>query len=122
VLRERTKAYALRVIRLVDSLPRSRAADIIGTQLIRCATSVGANYRSACRAKSRADFAAKVAIVEEEADESLYWMDLLVESSLIKQELLTYLTNEGNELVAIAAASVMTARSRLQQSAIRNQQ
>ena len=63
-----------------------------------------------------------MAIVEEEADESLYWMDLLVESSLIKQELLTYLTNEGNELVAIAAASVMTARSRLQQSAIRNQQ
>lgn len=117
MLRERTKAYALRVIRLVDSLPRSRAADIIGTQLIRCATSVGANYRAACRAKSRADFAAKMAIVEEEADESLYWMDLLVESSLVKQELLTDLMNEGNELVAIAAASVMTARSHLQRSA-----
>src|SRR5947207_15435942 len=79
-LRPRTKAYALRVIRLVESLPRNRTADVIGKQLLRSATSVGANYRAACRAKSPADFTAKMGIVEEEADESLYWMELLIES------------------------------------------
>ena len=76
----RTRAYALRVIRLVRSLPRDVAGDVIGRQLLRSATSVGANYRPACRARSSADFIAKLKIVEEEADESLYWLDLLVAS------------------------------------------
>jgi four helix bundle protein len=86
VLKNRTKAFALRVIKLVNAMPHSRAGEVIGKQLLRSATSVGANYGSACRAQSRADFAAKVAVVAEEADESLYWLELVVESGLIKPE------------------------------------
>ncbi|MCG8364879.1 MAG: four helix bundle protein, partial [Pseudanabaenales cyanobacterium] len=78
--KQRTKKLALRVLRLVESLPRKTSTNIIGRQLIRCATSVGANYRSACRAKSTADLIAKLSIVEEEADECLYWLELLVEA------------------------------------------
>jgi len=110
-LKKRTKAFALRVIKLADTLPRERSADIMGRQLLRCATSVGANYRSACRAKSIADFIAKMTIVEEEADESLYWMELLVESNLVPQEELTGLMKEADEIVSIIVASVKTARS-----------
>jgi four helix bundle protein len=73
-LKERTKQFALRIIRLVEALPKGRAADVIGRQLLRCGTSVGANYRAACRARSNAEFISKMGIVEEEADESLYWM------------------------------------------------
>ena len=80
--KKRTKRIALDAIRLVNSLPRGRSADVIGRQLLRSATSIGANYRAACRAKSKADLIAKLVIVEEEADESLYWMELLVESGL----------------------------------------
>ncbi len=76
-LKTRTKAFAVRVIRLVDALPRSLAAQVVGRQLLRSATSVGANYRAACRAQSRAEFAAKLSIVVEEADETLYWLELL---------------------------------------------
>jgi len=71
----------LRIVRLVESLPKTRTADVIGRQLLRCGTSVGANYRAACRARSRADFAAKMGIVEEEADETVYWIELLVDSN-----------------------------------------
>jgi four helix bundle protein len=110
-LKKRTKAFALRVMKLADSLPRERSADVIGKQLLRCATSVGANYRSACRAKSTLDFIAKMTIVEEEADESLYWMELLVESNLVQQGKLTDLMNEADEIIAIIVASVRTARS-----------
>jgi four helix bundle protein len=113
-LRPRTKAYALRIIRLVESLPHDRTADVIGKQLLRSATSVGANYRAACRSRSPADFVAKMGIVEEEADESLYWMELLVESGLIPQQRLTDLMEEGNQLVAITVASIKTARLRIQ--------
>jgi four helix bundle protein len=113
-LKRRTKAYALRVIRLVESLPNNRTADVIGKQLLRSATSVGANYRAACRAKSQADFIAKMGIVEEEADESLYWMEMLIESSLVPQARLAELMAEGNEFVAIAVASIRTARARKQ--------
>src|SRR5437868_12592959 len=81
----RTKRFALRVIRLVQSLPRDPAANVIGKQLIRSGTSVGANYRASCRAKSRADFVVKMNIVEEECDESLYWMELLIEAGLVKE-------------------------------------
>ena len=83
-LKERTKGFALQVIQLVERLPRRRAADIIGGQLLRAGTSVGANYRAACRAKSSADFISKMGIVEEEADESIYWMELLIEAGIVK--------------------------------------
>ena len=82
----RTKQLALRVIRLVNTLPQNRTADVIGKQLLRSATSVGANYRAACRGKSTADVIAKLSIVEEETDESLYWLKLLIESQLIPAE------------------------------------
>ena len=111
-LQQRTKAYALQVIRLVRSLPRDVAGDVIGRQLLRAATSVGANYRAACRAKSVPDFIAKMGIVEEEADESLYWLDLLIESGLIPREQLADLLAEGGALVAMTVASINTARKR----------
>jgi four helix bundle protein len=82
--KKRTRAFALRVVRLTEVLPKTGTADVIGKQLLRCGTSVGANYRAACRAKSQADFIAKMGIVEEEADETIYWMELLVESGSIE--------------------------------------
>jgi len=100
----------LRIIKLVDSLPRSTAGQVIGRQLLRSATSVGANYRAACRGQSHAEFAAKLSIVVEEADESLYWLELLKESSLIKPARLFELLKEANELVAISAAARKTAK------------
>src|SRR4030095_1672594 len=93
-LKKRTKAFALRIIKLVESLPSGKTADLIGRQLLKCGTSVGANYRASCRAKSQADFIAKMGIVEEEADECIYWMELLVELGLVRQELLEYLLNK----------------------------
>ena len=75
----------MRIIQLVERLPRSRTADVIGRQLLRCGTSVGANYRAACRARSSADFIAKIGIVEEEADESGYWLELLVETGILRK-------------------------------------
>ena len=112
--KNRTKQVALRIIRLVESLPENRTADVIGKQLLRSATSVGANYRAACRAKSTADILHKLAIVEEEADESLYWMELLIESGLIPSPCLTDLMNEMNEIVAMTVASIKTLRARKQ--------
>jgi four helix bundle protein len=109
-LQTRTKAFALRVIKLVDTLPRGTAGQVIGRQLFRAATSVGANYRAACRAQSRAEFAAKLSVVVEEADESLYWLELLQESGLIKPEPLAELLKEANELVAISIAARKTAK------------
>lgn len=109
-MKQRTKQFALRVIRLVESLPRNRTAEVIGRQLLRSGTSVGANYRAACRAKSRADFISKMGTVEEEADESLYWMELLIEAGIVKQELLAPLMQEADELLAITVASINTAR------------
>ena len=94
----RTKAYALRILHLVESLPRSMIARTIGDQLLRCGTSVGSNYRAACRARSRADFISKMGIVEEECDESLYWMELLIEAKLVKDARLSALMKEGIEL------------------------
>jgi four helix bundle protein len=109
-LKDRTKQFAIRVIRLVSSLPKSMTADVIGKQLFRSATSVGANYRSACRAKSPADFVAKMAIVEEEADECGYWMEIIVETKLMKPELVADLLREANEIVAIVVASIRTTK------------
>ena len=119
----RTRVYALRIIRLVRALPRDMAGDVIGRQLLRSATSVGANYRAACQAGSSADFVAKLKIVEEEADESLYWLDLLVASDLVAQGKLSDLMKEGNELLAMTVASITTVRKRFSsQSSIVNRQ
>jgi four helix bundle protein len=109
-LKARTKAFAIRIITLVDAMPRTQAGQAIGRQLLRSATSVGANYRAACRAQSRAEFAAKISIVVEEADETLYWLELLKESGLITSEPLAQLLREANELVAIAVSSRKTAK------------
>lgn len=108
--KSRTKEYAVRVIRLVDALPVSRSSNTLANQLVRSGTSVGANYRAACRAKSRADFISKMGTVEEEADESLYWMELLIECGKVKPERLMDLMKEGNEILAMVCASVKTAR------------
>src|SRR6185503_6328997 len=104
----RTKKLAVEIIRQTEKLPKSRAADVISRQLLRSGTSVGANYRSACRAKSTADLVFKLSIVEEEADESVYWMELLVESSLVKAASLAALIDEANQLVAIVVSSSKT--------------
>jgi four helix bundle protein len=109
-LKERTKRLAVKVIALTEELPKNRAANVLIGQLIRSATSVGANYRAACRAKSRADFIAKMGIVEEEADETLYWMELFVEANLIKQENVEHLQKEYGEILAITVASIKTAK------------
>jgi four helix bundle protein len=121
-LKQRTKDFALRVIKLSSTLPRDRSADVIGRQIVRSATSVAANYRSACRARSRADFIAKMALVEEEADESVLWLELLGESELVPDRRLAELRSEANELTAIAVSSIRTARSAIRnpQSAVRN--
>lgn len=109
-LRVRTKKFALSVIKFVETLPRGRTADIIGKQLIRSGTSVGANYRAACRAKSPADFISKMGTVEEETDEVIYWLELLIESSIAKSNEVESLMKEANELLAITVSSIKTAR------------
>ena len=119
--KKRTRAYALRIIRLFEALPQTGAAPILGRQLLRAGTSVGANYRAACRAKSRADFISKMGNVEEECDETLYWMELLVDSNIVKASRAGELMEEGAELLALVVASINTAR-RSNQSAIRNPQ
>jgi len=110
--KNRTKQIALRVINLVESLPRTRSAEVIGKQLLRSGTSIGANYRAACRAKSTADLLHKLAIVEEEADESLYWMELLIDSSIVSKRKLTSLMLDVDQIVAMTVASIKTTRSR----------
>lgn len=111
-LKTRTKRFSLRVIRLVKSLPFDDVVRTIGKQLLRSGTSVGANYRAACRARSAAEFCAEMGIVEEECDESIFWMELVVESNTIGQALLGDLMAEANELVANTVASIQTARKK----------
>ena len=108
----RTKKLALRVIVLVEALPQTKTSEVIGKQLLRSATSVGANYRAACRSKSTADLIAKLAIVEEEADETLYWLELLVESGLITADKLKSLMQETTEILAMTVASIKTLREK----------
>ncbi|MEJ8803106.1 four helix bundle protein [Pontibacter sp. H249] len=97
----RTKSYGLRVIKLFQALPKDAEAQVLGKQLLRAATSVAANYRAACRGRSKAEFAAKVGIALEEADESLFWLEMLEESGIIKPILLAALKQEADELTAI---------------------
>lgn len=111
-LKQRTRDYGLRILRLVDALPHGPTADQIARQLVRCGTSVGANYRSACRAKSARDFVAKLCIVEEEADESLYWLELIVEAELMKVARVQNLMQAGNEILAIIVATIKSASRR----------
>jgi four helix bundle protein len=110
-LRNRTKRFALRIIRLFRHLPLAPEAQVLGKQLLRSGTSVGANYRAAGRARSKAEFVAKMGIVVEEADEAVFWIECLIESGIVKSDLLTDLLSEANELLAIFAASQKTARS-----------
>jgi four helix bundle protein len=120
-MKERTKKFALRVIRLVESLPNTRTSNVLGNQLLRSGTSVGANYRAACRAKSTADFISKLAIVEEEADESIFWIELLVESNQIKQNLVANLLDESDQVLSIVVSSIKTSKmKRNPKSAIPN--
>lgn len=113
-LKHRTKQFALRVMKLVGALPESTVGRTIGNQLIRSATSVGANYRSACRGRSKAEFVAKLGIVIEEADESGYWLEMIIESELLKKSLVEPLLTEANELTAIMVASHKTAQTSIQ--------
>ena len=110
--KDRTKKLALQIIELVEELPNRRTADVIGRQLLRSGTSVGANYRSACRGRSTADVLSKLAIVEEEADESVYWMELLVEAHIVPESRVTELMRETNEILAMTVASIKTVRKR----------
>ena len=110
-MKDRTKAFALRVIRLAESLPITPTTNVIRNQMVRCGTSVGANYRAACRAKSRPDFIAKMGIVEEEADESSYWIELLIDAGIVNAKRVADLLQEGNEIVSIVVSSIKTART-----------
>jgi four helix bundle protein len=109
-MKHRTKQYANRVVRLCEALPETWVARTLGAQLLRSGTSVGANYRAVCRAKSRADFVNKMRIVEEECDECLFWMELLVDNKLVNRNRLENLMQEADELTAIFVASAKTAR------------
>ncbi len=111
-LKDRTKRFALRIVKLVETLPKTQTARVIGGQLLRCGTSVAANYRASCRARSNADFIAKMGIVEEETDESAFWIEMLVDTNLVKKELVAELLDEADQLTAIFVTSINTARGR----------
>jgi len=111
-MKHRTKKFALRILDLADALPHTRSGNVIAGQIVRSGTSVAANYRALCRAKSRADFINKTSIVEEEADESCFWLELLIDRSLLAPSRVQPLLKEANELTAIFVASRKTAVSR----------
>ena len=104
-LAARTREFVSAVVEAVEELPRGRTADVIGLQLLRAGTSVGANYRAACRARSRKEFIAKMGIVEEEADESALWIELMSESSIVPHRKVEQLLNEANQITAMMVAS-----------------
>jgi len=106
----RTQQLALRIIRLVQALPETSVGWVIGKQLLRSGTSIGVNYRAVCRGKSNADMLAKLSLVEEEADETLYWLELLIEAGIVPKEEIEPLMTETNEIVAMAVASMKTLR------------
>jgi len=120
--KSRTKKLALAIIRLVEELPRTRTADVLGKQLLRSGTSVGANYRAACRGLSTADVLAKLGDAEEEADESLYWMELLADSGTVSVSRVAPEMKEMDEILRMTVASIKTLRQRLRQSKIQNPQ
>ncbi len=108
--KKRTFDFGIRCVRLVEALPKSMSAQTIGKQLIRAATSVGANYRAAVRGRSRGDFLSRMGIVEEECDESLYWVDVLIELGFVSGKRVEELRKEANEIIAITVSSIKTAR------------
>lgn len=110
ILRQRTKSMALRVIKLVQALPKTVTGEIIGKQVLRSGTSVAANYYGACKARSRKDFISKIGIAEEEADETLLWMELIVDAKLMEETRVKELIGEVNEIISILAASRITAK------------
>lgn len=110
-LKQRTKRFALRVMKLVGALPENAVGRPIGNQLIRSATSVGANYRAACRGRSKAEFVSKLSIVIEEANESCYWLELIIEGQLLAKEKVKSLLDEANQITAIMVASRKTAKA-----------
>jgi four helix bundle protein len=112
-LKTRTKKFALRNIKLFQSLPKTEEAKIIGKQLLRSSSSVAANYRAVCRARSQAEFIAKLGIVIEEADESVFWLELLIESSIMSETKTNSLLKEANEILSIMSASKSTLREKM---------
>jgi len=122
-MKARTRAFALRVIRLAESLPNTPTAKVIRNQMLRCGPSVGANYRAACRAKSKPDFVSKMGTVEEEADETIYWMELLIDAEIVKRPRIADLLDEADQILSIVITSIKTAKGfgPNPQSAIRNQ-
>ena len=112
--KDRTKQVALRIVRVVEALASTRTADVIGKQLLRSGTSVGANYRAACRGRSPADVIAKLGSVEEETDESIYWLELLIESGTLPANRLSDLMDELNQILAMVVASQKTLRAQIQ--------
>src|SRR5258705_8053620 len=123
-LRARTRSFVWRVIRVAESLPETPTAKVIRNQMIRCGSSVGANYRAACRARSKADFVSKMGIVEEETDETIYWMELLVDADIVKRPRIADLLDEADQILSIVISSIKTAKGirANPQSAISNQQ
>jgi four helix bundle protein len=125
-LKKRTKAFALRILRLADALPNTIEGGVIRGQLVRAGTSVGANYRAACRGRSKAEFVAKLGVVEEESDESAFWLELIIEGKFLTQRVVEPLLREANELVKIMARSRLSASRALRkanrQSALGNRQ
>jgi four helix bundle protein len=111
-MKNRTKDFALRILKMADSLPISRSGNAIANQIVRSSTSVAANYRALCRAKSRADFINKTSIVEEEADESGFWLELIVDAGLMSAKRVKPLLDEASEITAILVASRKTAIAR----------
>jgi four helix bundle protein len=110
--KRRTQRFAVRIIQLTQVLPKTGVGYVVGGQLLRAGTSVGANYRSACCARSHADFIAKMGIVHEECDESLYWMELLILAGIVKSDQIDSLMSEAREILALVIASLKTARSK----------
>ena len=113
-IKYRTKQIGLQVIKLIDELPNKPSAWAVAKQIVRSSTSIGANYRAACRAKSTADFINKLKIVEEETDETLYWLEILEESSLASKDKIAELTKETNEILSIIVASINTTKKNQQ--------
>jgi len=111
-LKKRTKQFALEIIKLVEELPSTKAGHTVGNQIIRSGTSVAANYRSACRARSNADFISKITIAEEECDETLFWLELIKDAKLLNKKKLNILLKEADELTAIFTASGKTAKQK----------
>ncbi len=119
-LKDKCKKFALRIFKMTDSLPNTKAANVIANQILHSSTSIGANYRVACRAISKADFISKITVVEEDADETLFWLELINESGMIKYDRIKHLMIEADEFVAIFTSSGKTAKLNNPKSTIRN--